>query len=248
VALLALPAAAAGREPAPSAWSGLLNLRLLGKSVAHGFSGLRHLEIVEMVSALADGSLGPGEGWFHAGQSRYGWSWLAARFDANKDGKIDRKEFRGPADLFDRLDRDHDGVLTRADFDWSEGSSWWREHRQAISWFYLLDGNSNGRVSRAEWEAFFEKASRGKGYLTPDDLREALQPPRPSKPSKQQGPPPEIMVKGLLTGELGSIYEGPHLGDQAPDFTLKTPDGKGTVRLSQYRGKRPVVLIFGSFT
>lgn len=37
-------------------------------------------------------------------------------------------------------------------------------------------------------------------------------------------------------------------GDLAPDFSLRTLDGKGTVRLSDFRGKKPVVLIFGSYT
>ena len=37
-------------------------------------------------------------------------------------------------------------------------------------------------------------------------------------------------------------------GDAAPDFTLKSLDGPQTVTLSDFRGKRPVVLIFGSYT
>ena len=37
-------------------------------------------------------------------------------------------------------------------------------------------------------------------------------------------------------------------GDTAPDFTLKSADGKKTMRLSEYRGKRPVALVFGSYT
>ena len=37
-------------------------------------------------------------------------------------------------------------------------------------------------------------------------------------------------------------------GDMAPDFTLKSPDGKTTVTLSDYRGKKPVALVFGSYT
>ena len=37
-------------------------------------------------------------------------------------------------------------------------------------------------------------------------------------------------------------------GDPAPDFKLKTVDGKKTVRLSGFRGKKPVALIFGSYT
>jgi len=39
-----------------------------------------------------------------------------------------------------------------------------------------------------------------------------------------------------------------HAGDLAPDFSLPTLDHKQTVRLSDFRGSRPVVLVFGSYT
>jgi hypothetical protein len=38
------------------------------------------------------------------------------------------------------------------------------------------------------------------------------------------------------------------IGDPAPDFTLDTTDGTARVRLSSFRGRRPVVLVFGSYT
>ena len=38
------------------------------------------------------------------------------------------------------------------------------------------------------------------------------------------------------------------VGDLAPDFTLADPTGKNEVTLSSYQGKKPVVLIFGSYT
>ena len=40
----------------------------------------------------------------------------------------------------------------------------------------------------------------------------------------------------------------PKIGEAAPDFDLALHDGSGRVRLSQFRGDRPVVLIFGSIT
>ena len=39
-----------------------------------------------------------------------------------------------------------------------------------------------------------------------------------------------------------------HVGDRAPDFKLKTLDGSRTIRLKDFRGQRPVVLVFGSYT
>jgi hypothetical protein len=38
------------------------------------------------------------------------------------------------------------------------------------------------------------------------------------------------------------------VGDEAPGFALETYDRQSRVRLSDSRGKRPVVLVFGSYT
>jgi hypothetical protein len=38
------------------------------------------------------------------------------------------------------------------------------------------------------------------------------------------------------------------VGDPAPDFTLKSVDGASQVALSSFRDKKPVVLVFGSYT
>jgi hypothetical protein len=37
-------------------------------------------------------------------------------------------------------------------------------------------------------------------------------------------------------------------GEMAPDFELATTDHKERIRLSSFRGARPVVLVFGSYT
>jgi hypothetical protein len=220
----------------------------------HRLLGMTPPEIVEMVAAIAKGSqMGPGEGWFHGSQSRYGWKWLADRYDADHNRKITRQEFSGSSELFDRLDRNHDGLLTPEDFDWSERSLYALQGMPARFWFSRIDANSNGRISREEWDAAFSRISQGKGYVTPDDLREAfptVPPPRPagSPPPANDGPSVLTLLQGLLSGELGSFFEGPDVGHLAPDFALRTQDGTREVRLSQYRGAKPVVLVFGSFT
>lgn len=49
-------------------------------------------------------------------------------------------------------------------------------------------------------------------------------------------------TKALMT------RRAPAVGEQAPDFTLKTLDGSKTVTLSSFYEDRPRVLIFGSYT
>lgn len=43
-------------------------------------------------------------------------------------------------------------------------------------------------------------------------------------------------------------HNHPGVGEESPDFELPFHDGRGTLRLSSFRGVRPVVLIFGSLT
>jgi hypothetical protein len=53
--------------------------------------------------------------------------------------------------------------------------------------------------------------------------------------------PFETMWKRARAGSLKA-------GDEAPDFQLPTLDHRETVRLSSFRGSRPVALVFGSYT
>jgi len=39
-----------------------------------------------------------------------------------------------------------------------------------------------------------------------------------------------------------------NVGDAAPDFDLERVDKSSSVRLSSFRGSKPVVLVFGSYT
>ena len=82
----------------------------------------RRPEVFEMLRAIVNEEpVGPSFGWFHPGEMRRGWAWLADRYDKDKDGAIVSGEFTGPAVLFDRLDRDRNGAASSpTDFDWSE--------------------------------------------------------------------------------------------------------------------------------
>lgn len=213
------------------------------------FEGQPTTEAAEMLIAIARGSrMGPGDGWFHPGQSRYGWKWLAARHAVKPDGAIPRDKFLGPEAVFARLDRDRDGELRADDFDWSERSPYVQQARMTGSWFARINKAGDGRLTRQEWLRFFDEAAQGKDHLTPEDLWAGVfGGPRP-RGTVNSMPSPEVLVRGVFRGELGSMQEGPKIDDPAPDFTLKTQDGKESIRLGSLLGKKPVVLVFGSFT
>jgi hypothetical protein len=42
--------------------------------------------------------------------------------------------------------------------------------------------------------------------------------------------------------------QAPKAGEPAPDFCLNDASGQHSVRLSDFRGTKPVALVFGSFT
>ena len=52
----------------------------------------------------------------------------------------------------------------------------------------------------------------------------------------------------LMKRQLGLNKLAPKAGDMAPDFTLSDISGTESVTLSDFREKKPVALVFGSFT
>lgn len=213
----------------------------------------RDTDFTRMLFAILNGTMrGSGDGWFRPAESRYTWTWLAARHGLPPTAELPEDKFRGPPELFAALDRDKDGVLRAEDFDWSDDAPFVRQSEQARRWLDRADTSNDGRLSKAEWDALFRRAARGKDHLTPDDVRALLFPPTP-RPSG--GPPPGggmpskgTLLLGLVTGEIGSSRPGPRVGDLAPNFSLTSPDGKTRMTLADFRGKKPVVIVFGSFT
>jgi hypothetical protein len=253
VARAGAPTAAKATDQPPHRERVLADAVLRNLSYGPDHPMVKESEAAVMLAAiLKGGSMGGDDGWFGPGASRYGWSWLAARHGVGIGGSIARDAWRGPQATFDRLDRNHDGELSAADFDWSDKSPAVREERIYRQWFAKMDGDSNGQISRKEWESLFDRVAAGKDHLNLDDLRRAfpLAPPGGGKTADQKPPKgfQQILLKGFFQSELGSPFPGPKVGAPAPDFTLLTHDGKQKVTLSDYHGNKPVVLIFGNFT
>jgi len=51
-----------------------------------------------------------------------------------------------------------------------------------------------------------------------------------------------------LEWQLANDLGAPKVGELAPDFELQDPSGRSAVRLADFRGVRPVALVFGSYT
>ncbi|HVJ80171.1 MAG TPA: deiodinase family protein, partial [Planctomycetia bacterium] len=211
-----------------------------------------------MAKAILDGSqLGPGEGWFKVPpQKMYGWKWVADRHRIDEKAALDAEFFKGPAPLFEILDRNGDGSLAASDFDWSPDSQFAKQMQLAAALFRPNDRDGDGRLSKEEWNGAFARAKSES--LSQESVRRLLFPNPPKLPKDEAaksammaamgGPTPEILIKGLFAGEVGSMQEGPNVGDAAPDFTLSTADGKTTIRLKDKIGAKPVVLICGNYS
>jgi Ca2+-binding EF-hand superfamily protein len=226
--------------------------------ISPGGTRLRWPEWLDELAAILRGEgMEDGKGWWRPSVSLHGWAWLRDRLDENLDGKLELREALSLGDHFDRLDRNEDGVLTREDLEDPEPAEPSALVREL---FRSLDNDVNDRVSWDELSWFFQKTDRRKrGFITRRDLtsslsnlvfREGESPAARSRGERGDDPQPSRgkLLHHFLTGQLGPFGEGPPLGGEAPDFSLPSLEDRTMVRLRTARGKRPVVLIFGSFT
>lgn len=191
-----------------------------------------------------------GTRWYRPSQSRYTWTRLAKRMNLEAAEAITREQFAGSSAWFDVLDRDRDGKITPRDLDWSEGTKLGGASQLAKSLFFAIDVNRDGKITTQEWQAYMKKLGQGRDELAIDDLIPIFmtEQVKPAAARTTNGQVDPTLLKAFMDGDLGSWFEGPALEKRAPDFTLKTPDGKSAITLSDSFGSKPVVLIFGSFT
>lgn len=204
----------------------------------------------QMLLAIMKNDLSGNAGWFKPSESRYNWAWVQEHLDPAKRGAVSAKNSGLPMAWFDRLDRDGDGLLTPIDFDWSDNSALAQKTMMARMVLMRADQDRDGKLSQEEWNALFERLTKGGGGLDVEALRKLIFPAMPPRP---KGPPADMpsttmLLQGLYRGELGSPFPGPRLGDFAPDFTLPAHDGTRKISLRSFRAQKPVALIFGSFT
>jgi hypothetical protein len=197
-----------------------------------------------------------GGGWYRPSEGRYGWEWLRKRCDRNGDNSISLEEFAGEREWFEAMDKDRDGSLTKDDFDWSTDSPLVKATSRIKPLFAGIDRDASGRVTPVEWKDWFETLSKGKGYLNQDDFIPLFLERAPRGKGSPSSMNPSLskmkftVACSYISGDIGSMSEGPAVGEKAPAFSLLTVDGKDRISVSVLREKRdkPLVLIFGSFT
>ena len=103
------------------------------------------------------------------------------RYDTNKDGFVDRKEWSAGQDArFNLLDTNHDGKLTKDELFVGNGvPPTDRQLQSQVTYFRLLDSDKDGTVSKAEFMALAER-NFGRcdldkdGRITVPECRQAL--------------------------------------------------------------------------
>jgi hypothetical protein len=120
----------------------------------------------------------------------------------------------------------------------------------APAWHFLrerYDADHDGRIARAEYarspQAFERLDADGDGYVSAADFDPDWDGvPRIAKSGAQKGHGRWIGFEDFVHGE-----GGPEVGDPAPAFRLAATTGE-EVELAAFRGKKPVALVFGSYT
>ena len=102
----------------------------------------------------------------------------------------------------------------------------------------LMDLDNDGKVSQKEYMKLFVDADGNvDGSLTQREITQYM--------SKKRQEMPGMMQSSMEQQAQQAV--GPDVGEEAPDFALRTLGGE-IVKLSDFKGKKPVVLVFGSYT
>lgn len=114
---------------------------------------------------------------------------------------------------------------------------------QMIDRMFANDKNSDGKLSSDEvsgrMATFFERLDTNQdGVVTREEAQARMAAGRGGQGRSGQG----------RRGQGGNNPSGLLVGQKAPDFTLKSLDGKSQTELAAIRAKKPVVLFFGSYT
>jgi hypothetical protein len=209
-----------------------------------------------------------------AAESRSAAGEFLERYDADRDGRVRRDEYpRGDAG-FRNLDRDRDGSVTARDF--AAPVQMPADLAAPFLIVRRFAGPDADAIAIGDLDEAFEDADLDHdGKLT---SAEFLGPTPPKGPDRfapllaaaDQGGDGALALDELKAYALRRDRDGdgrlsrrermrpgaeppagwfePSARERAPDFTLAREEGGGSVTLSAFAGRKPVALVFGSFT
>jgi thiol-disulfide isomerase/thioredoxin len=212
-------------------------------------------EGAQMFTAIFSGSqMGAGEGWFKSAETKYSYEWLRKNFGAKASESDDsppiltKENMPNQSALFDVLDRNRDGQIQPFDLDWSDSNPYVEMSYMLSRVFRRIDPKGKGAISEEDWLKFFKENSQNGKELTNDEFTTGILSGFSAGFMPGDAPTAETLLKGFFTGEIGSMYEGPSVGDRAPLFELRKLKSEETIRLKALLGDKPIVLVFGNFT
>jgi len=166
---------------------------------------------------------------------------MKSGMDADSDGSVTTKEWKA---FLKNADSDKDKILSQDELV-DAGSP----ERMAEFASRTFDSNDDQKIQIGELDPVFERADADKnGILEGNEISDPRRGGRDrggrgrERGRGQRG-------RGQRGGRDGQGSSLPTPGDMAPDFKLPVVGNKGqSITLSDFRGKRPVALIFGSYT
>jgi hypothetical protein len=184
-------------------------LKYSPEQIEEAYEGKEMPEAVAMYLIIARGGQLDGRGgWFRSAESRYSWAWLAERNGIKPEDSLPKDQFKGDKTIFDQLDRDRNGILKSSDLDWSDDNPWVQQAYMIGRIFRRIESSGEGKLTAQEWQDFFTRLAGDQDSIRIEQLRNALIPPG-SGFSPGDMPSKEVLIHGLMTGEIGSLQEGP---------------------------------------
>lgn len=171
--------------------------------------------------------------------------WFLRNHDANGDGKVERDEFRGSENEFDRRDANGDGVIDAADLAARRAGNGMAQATREERWQRALqayDANGDGVLSAAEYpgpERTFNAIDRdGDGVVTSVEARQGARPTgawrRPQTPADRW----ESLLERCDADGDGAITAEEWPG-RADAFERLDADGSGTISRNELEQMRP---------
>ncbi len=204
------------------------------------------------------------------------WAHLASTYDRDGDGSVARGEYGRGEDSFARLDRDHDGAVTRADFDRdlvlppdlvapilivrsaAGPAATSVTLADALAAVMVMDASGDGRVARNEFQAASPTGMVGIdrfGTLLAGmdaDHDRLLSSPEIEQWLARRDVDGDgaLAIRERATAGPAPLegYLEPAARVAAPDFAATSAADGSPVTLSSLVGRKPIALIFGSFT